>query len=72
MAMDESDERHGRSGRRRMNGSGGDPDEGGKADVAFDLWLKRSLHQMYDAIASEPIPPELLRMIEDDRARRRG
>jgi hypothetical protein len=42
-----------------------------KADGAFDLWLKRSLHQMYDTIASEPIPDDLLRLIEDDRARRR-
>jgi hypothetical protein len=36
------------------------------------LWLKRSLHQMFDTIAAEPIPPDLLRLIEDDRQRRRG
>ena len=39
---------------------------------AFDLWLQRSLHQLYDRVAAEPIPPELLRLIETDRARRGG
>jgi hypothetical protein len=36
-------------------------------DAAFDLWLKRGLHQLYDGVASEAIPPELLRLIEQDR-----
>lgn len=36
-------------------------------DVAFELWLERGLHKMYDDIASEPIPPELLELIERDR-----
>lgn len=36
-------------------------------DVAFELWLERGLHQMYDGIAQEPIPPELLELIEQDR-----
>ncbi len=34
---------------------------------AFDLWLKRGLHQIYDDVANEPIPDELLKLIEDDR-----
>jgi hypothetical protein len=38
--------------------------------AAFDLWLQRSLHQLYDGVAAEPIPPDLLRLIETDRARR--
>ena len=33
----------------------------------FDLWLKRGLHQIYDDVASEPIPEDLLRLIEEDR-----
>ena len=36
-------------------------------DAAFDIWLNRGLHQMFDTVASEPIPDELLRLIEDDR-----
>ncbi len=41
--------------------------DAGKADVAFDLWLKRGLHQIYDGVAREPIPEELLRLIQADK-----
>ena len=44
----------------------GRPIDAGKPE-AFDLWLKRGLHQIYDTVASEPIPDELLKLIEDDR-----
>ena len=37
-----------------------------KAD-AFDLWLQRGLHELYDEVAKEPIPAELLKLIEDGR-----
>ena len=36
-------------------------------DAAFDIWLNRGLHQMFDDIASEPIPDELLKLIEEDK-----
>ena len=36
-------------------------------EVAFDLWLQRGLHQMFDDVMREPIPDELLRLIEQDR-----
>ncbi|MEJ1976225.1 MAG: NepR family anti-sigma factor [Acetobacteraceae bacterium] len=41
----------------------------GKTPLAapFDLWLQRGLHQMFDDVAKEPIPDELLKLIEDDR-----
>jgi hypothetical protein len=42
--------------------------EDGAVDNAFDLWLRRGLHQLYDTVAKEPIPEALLRMIEEDRA----
>ena len=42
--------------------------EDGAVDSAFDLWLRRGLHQLYDTVAKEPIPETLLRMIEEDRA----
>ena len=32
----------------------------------FDLWLQRQLHRSYAAIAAEPIPEELLRLIDED------
>ena len=37
---------------------------------AFDLWLGASLREAFDAVTSEPIPEDLLRMIEEDRAER--
>ncbi len=38
------------------------------ADSAFDIWLNRGLHQMFDEVVREPIPEELLKLIEEDRA----
>jgi len=32
----------------------------------FDLWLQKQLHAMYDEIASEPLPKDLLSLIESD------
>jgi hypothetical protein len=40
-------------------------------DRAFDLWLQRGLHQLYDEVAKEPLPEELLRLIEEDRTSRK-
>ena len=37
---------------------------------AFDLWLRRGLRETFDAIAAEPIPEDLLRLIEEDRGER--
>lgn len=34
---------------------------------AFDAWLERGLHQLFDDIAKQPVPEELLRLIEGDR-----
>jgi Protein of unknown function (DUF2934) len=36
----------------------------GAAPDALDLWLRRGLHRLYSAVAAEPIPPELLRLVE--------
>jgi hypothetical protein len=41
-------------------------------DVAFELWLERGLHKMYDDIAKEPIPPELLELIQRDQKKDPG
>lgn len=37
------------------------------ADAAFDIWLNRGLHQIYDDVVREPIPESLLKLIEDDK-----
>ena len=44
------------------------PEKGGAE--AFDIWLQRGLHQLYDSVAREPIPDELLKLIEQDRTDR--
>lgn len=46
------------------------PEAPAPEDDAFDLWLRESLRVAFDDIASEPIPEDLLRMIEEDRAER--
>lgn len=38
-----------------------------KAESAFDIWLQRSLHKLFDEVANEPVPEELIRLIEEDR-----
>ena len=30
--------------------------KGRKAESAFDLWLRRGLHQLFDDVAQEPVP----------------
>ncbi|TCZ55391.1 hypothetical protein [Roseicella aquatilis] len=37
---------------------------------AFDLWLRESLRDAFDEVAAEPVPEDLLRLIEEDRAER--
>ena len=32
----------------------------------FDVWLQKQLHAMYDEIAGEPLPTDLLSLIESD------
>jgi len=43
------------------------PNKSSKADAAFDLWLQRGLHELYDKFAEGPIPPEILKLLEDDK-----
>jgi hypothetical protein len=53
----------------RMPSEGSEPQpEGGSAvkGDSLDVWLQRHLHQSYDGTATQPIPEELLRLIEDD------
>ncbi len=42
----------------------------GQEEDAFDLWLRRSLHEAFDPALEEPVPEEVLRLIEEDRAER--
>jgi hypothetical protein len=33
-------------------------------EAAFDRWLKQELTRLYDSALSEPVPPELLQLLE--------
>lgn len=33
-------------------------------DSAFDVWLNRGLHQLFDDVAKEPVPDTLLNLIQ--------
>ena len=37
------------------------------ADAAFDIWLQRGLREVYGEVAEEPIPAEILALIENSR-----
>ena len=39
------------------------PSAGGRDPL--DLWLRRGLHDLYSAVAAEPVPADLLRLIEE-------
>ena len=62
----------GKTDQKRTGDRGGSPlnPKGEGVDQAFDLFLRRGLHQLYDTVAREPIPENLLRMIEEDRTSR--
>jgi len=42
------------------------------AERPFDMWLQKQLHAMYDEIASEPLPNDLLNLIDHDAAASEG
>jgi hypothetical protein len=52
-----------RPGRLAADWLGAEPD-------AFDVWLRRGLQADFDAVARQPVPAELLALIEEDSARR--
>ncbi len=39
------------------------------SDKAFDIWLQRGLREVYSEVEKEPIPPEILELIEKSRKR---
>ena len=39
------------------------------ADQAFDTWLERGLHEIFDDVAREPVPDELLKLIRDHKGK---
>ncbi len=46
------------------------PPAAAKADAAFDVWLQRGLHDLFDEAANEAVPDEWIRMIEQHRTKK--
>jgi hypothetical protein len=38
---------------------------GNKMNPAFDSWLEDKLHNMFDSVASEPLPQDLLKLLDE-------
>jgi hypothetical protein len=55
-----------RDGRTREPGR---PKPKAEGERPFDMWLQKQLHAMYDEIASEPLPSDLLNLIDHDAAK---
>jgi hypothetical protein len=36
----------------------------------LDVWLRNFLHQAFDHVCDEPIPDDILRLVEEDRGER--
>jgi hypothetical protein len=55
---------------KASNGRGGEPlrPKQKGPERPFDMWLQKQLHAMYDEIASEPLPDDLLKLIDKDAA----
>src|SRR5438046_9402295 len=54
------------SDKRRATGDPSRARTKASAERPFDIWLQKQLHAMYDEIASEPLPGDLLGLIERD------
>lgn len=37
-----------------------------RAKQPFDHWLQKQLHELYDSITKEPLPDDLVRLIDSD------
>src|SRR5438094_10590633 len=56
------------SDKRRATGDPSRARTKASAERPFDIWLQKQLHAMYDEIASEPLPNDLLNLIDRDAA----
>lgn len=44
--------------------------KGARSSTAFDLWLQRELQDMFSDVSNEPLPDELLRLIDESKAKK--
>jgi hypothetical protein len=41
------------------------PSNGEPSHDGFDRWLDRSLHRLFDRVATEPVPDDLLKLLDE-------
>jgi len=58
------------SGSERSNGEAKTRPRGGRSSNAFDLWLQRELQDMFADVSREPVPDELMRLIDESKAKK--
>ena len=61
-----------KTGERKANDALRQRTKASAAERPFDMWLQKQLHAMYDEIASEPLPGDLLNLIDHDAAKADG
>jgi hypothetical protein len=56
----------GRTDRDRVDGNGGGSlgSDDTMVERGFDRWLNRQLHRLYDQVLAEPVPDDLLRLVD--------
>lgn len=68
--MDEDKERPRKKDSAEEEAAPAQPERPSGPEGAFDVWLHDRLHQLYDSVTKEPIPPELAALIEADKRKR--
>ena len=59
------------SGSEKSNGQGRPRAKAGRSSTAFDLWLQRELQDMFADVSREPVPDELMRLIDESKANKK-
>jgi len=58
------------SGSEKTNGPTRPRAKAGRSSTAFDLWLQRELQDMFADVSREPVPDELMRLIDESKAKK--
>lgn len=60
----------GSSGSEKTNEQARPRTKAGRSSTAFDLWLQRGLQDMFADVSREPVPDELMRLIDESKAKK--
>lgn len=59
------------SGSEKSTGTARPRAKSGRSSTAFDLWLQRELQDMFADVSREPVPDELMRLIDEAKANKK-